>query len=50
MYRRTVAEILSPPGGLILVCGMSIGSQDVTAGYARTGRAPLAETVTFVEG
>lgn len=50
VYRRTVAEILSPSGGLILFCGMSIGFEDVTVGYARTGRAPLAETVTFVEG
>jgi nitroreductase len=50
VYRRTVAEILSPPDELILFCGMSIGFEDVTAGYARTGRAPLDETVTFVEG
>ncbi|MFF7752385.1 nitroreductase [Streptomyces sp. NPDC007971] len=49
VYRRTVAEILSPPDGLILFCGMSIGFEDVTVGYARTGRAPLDETVTFVE-
>ncbi|WP_203980119.1 nitroreductase [Planotetraspora silvatica] len=50
VYRRTVAEVLSPPDGLILFCGMSIGFEDVTVGYARTGRAPLEETVTFVEG
>ena len=50
VYRRTVAEVLSPPDGLILFCGMSIGFEDVTVGYARTGRAPLDETVTFVEG
>ncbi|WP_203881205.1 nitroreductase [Planotetraspora kaengkrachanensis] len=50
VYRRTVAEILSPPEGLILFCGMSIGFEDVTVGCARTGRAPLEETVTFVEG
>jgi nitroreductase len=50
VYRRTVAEILSPPDELILFCGMSIGFEDVTVGYARTGRAPLDETVTFVEG
>jgi hypothetical protein len=29
---------------------MSIGFEDVTVGYARTARAPLDETVTFVEG
>jgi nitroreductase len=50
VYRKTVAEIVSPPDGLILFCGMSIGLEDVTVGYARTGRAPLDETVMFVEG
>ncbi|MEV4124373.1 nitroreductase [Nocardia sp. NPDC049707] len=49
VYRKTVAEIVSPPDGLILFCGMSIGFEDVTVGYSRTGRAPLDETVTFVE-
>lgn len=49
-YRRTVAEVLSPPDELILFCGMSIGYEDVTVDYARTGRALLDETVTFVEG
>jgi nitroreductase len=47
-YRKTVAEVLSPPDELILFCGMSIGFEDVTVGYTRTGRAPLDETVTFV--
>jgi hypothetical protein len=36
--------------GLILFCGMSIGYEDLTVSYARTGRAPLDETVTFVGG
>ncbi|MGV5038185.1 nitroreductase [Streptomyces sp. NRAIS4] len=49
-YHKTVAEVLSPPDGLILFCGMSIGFEDVTAGDARIGRAPLDETVTFVDG
>ena len=48
--RETVAEFLSPPDGLVLFCGMSIGYEDPTVGYARTGRAPLDETVTFVGG
>ncbi|MFE9453127.1 nitroreductase [Streptomyces sp. NPDC006739] len=47
-FHTTVAEILSPPEGLVLFCGMSIGYEDVTAGDPRTGRAPLDETVTFV--
>ena len=50
VYRKTVAEVLSPRGGLILFCGMSIGYEDVTVRYTRTGRAPLDETVTFVDG
>ncbi|MEU4409796.1 nitroreductase [Streptosporangium sp. NPDC023963] len=49
VYRKTVAEVLSPPDGLILFCGVSIGFEDATVGCARTGRAPLDETVTFVE-
>jgi hypothetical protein len=48
--RATVAEFLSPPDGLILFCGMSIGYEDPTVNYVRTGRAPLDETVTFVDG
>lgn len=49
-YHRTVAEVLSPPDELMLFCGMSIGFEDITATYTRTGRAPLDETVTFVDG
>ena len=47
--RKTVADILSPPDELILFCGMSIGHEDVAVGYTRTGRAPLDETVTFIQ-
>ncbi|MFD1519840.1 nitroreductase [Pseudonocardia yunnanensis] len=49
-FHKTVAEILSPPDELILFCGMSIGFEDVTVHHPRTGRAPLDETVTFIEG
>jgi len=50
VYRRTVAELISPPDGLVLFCGVSIGFEDPddAARHARTGRAPLGETVTFV--
>jgi hypothetical protein len=41
---------VSPPAELILFCGMSIGYEDFTVPYIRTGRAPLEETVTFVQG
>ena len=48
--RKSVAEIVSPPAELLLFCGMSIGYEDETVPYIRTGRAPLHETVTFVPG
>jgi nitroreductase len=48
VYRKTVAKVLSPPDGLILYCGMSIGYEDETVAHPRTGRAPLDETVTFL--
>jgi len=48
--RQTVAEVLSPPDGLILYCGMSIAYEDSTVNYTRTGRAPLNETVKFIGG
>ncbi len=47
-FHRTVAEVLSPPDGLMLFCGMSIGFEDRAVEHARTGRAPLDETVTLV--
>ncbi|MEV0204884.1 MULTISPECIES: nitroreductase [unclassified Streptomyces] len=49
-FHRSVAEVVSPPKELMLFCGMSIGFEDVTAEQPRTGRAPLEETVTFVDG
>ena len=49
VYRKTVAEVLSPAGELILYCGMSIGFEDVTVREDHTGRAPLDETVMFVD-
>lgn len=48
--RTSVAEALSPPDGLILFCGMSIGYEDPAVSHHRTGRAPLGETVTFIDG
>ncbi|GLY64932.1 nitroreductase [Amycolatopsis taiwanensis] len=50
VYRETVAEVVSPPDGFILFCGMSIGFEDTSANHARIERAPLAETVTFLDG
>jgi nitroreductase len=48
VYHRTVAEVVSPAAGLMLFCGMSIGFEDTTANYVRIDRAPLRETVTFL--
>ncbi|AEW98497.1 nitroreductase [Streptantibioticus cattleyicolor] len=50
VYRSTVAEIVSPPSDLILFCGLSIGYEDAAAPQTRTDRAPLGETVTFLDG
>lgn len=47
--RETVADVVSPTEGLILFCGLSIGYEDPAVSYIRTGRAPLDETVTFVD-
>ncbi|MEV6130280.1 nitroreductase [Streptomyces violaceusniger] len=49
-FRESVAEIVSPPEELMLFCGMSIGYEDVTESTGRTGRAPLDETVRFIDG
>lgn len=47
-FHAAVAEVVSPPEGLMLFCGMSIGYDDAAVKHPRTGRAPLSETVTFV--
>jgi len=49
-FHRTVAEVVSPPDGLLLFCGMSIGFEDDTVDLGRAERAPLDETVTFIDG
>ena len=49
VYRKTVAEVLSPPSELILYCGMSIGFEDVKVHEDHIGRAPLDETAIFVD-
>lgn len=47
-FRKTVADIVSPPDELMLFCGMSIGYEDVTARESRHRRVPLEESVTFL--
>ncbi len=46
---HSVLQMAWSPGELILYCGMSIGFEDVTVHEDHTGRAPLDETVTFVD-
>lgn len=47
--RESVADIVEPPDELMLFCGMSIGYRDPHEVYIRTGRAPITETVTFID-
>ena len=48
-FHTSVAEVVFPPDRLMLFCGMSIGYEDAAVDFARTGRAPLDETVTLIE-
>ncbi|WP_330270527.1 nitroreductase [Lentzea sp. NBC_00516] len=48
-FTASVAEVVAPPEGLVLFCGMSIGYADTAVVEPRTGRAPLAETVTYLD-
>lgn len=47
-FHRSVAEVVAPPDDLMLFCGLSIGYENTSVTEPRTGRAPLAETVSFV--
>jgi nitroreductase len=48
-YHRSVAEVIAPPPERMLVCGMSIGFADPAFTPPRIPRAPLSETVTFLD-
>ena len=48
-YHRTVAEVIKPPEGHVLACGMSIGYADPQEPQPPTSRAPLSELVTFLD-
>jgi nitroreductase len=50
VYHRTAAETVRPPSGLLLFAGLSIGFEDPSVPHARIDRAPLSETVTFLDG
>lgn len=47
-YHRSVAEVLRPPGNLVLACGMSVGYADPDVPKAAMPRMPLSDAVTFV--
>ncbi|GAA1926104.1 nitroreductase [Streptantibioticus ferralitis] len=49
VYHGTVAEIVSPSESLMLFCGMSVGHADPVRPCVRVARAPLNETVTFLD-
>jgi nitroreductase len=48
MYRTTVSETVGAPDTHHLLCGLAIGYERDNAPRARTDRAPLTETVTFI--
>ncbi|MEV7624045.1 nitroreductase [Actinoplanes sp. NPDC089786] len=48
-YHRSVAEVIAPPPHRTLVCGLSIGFADPAWAPPRIRRAPLSETVTFLD-
>ena len=48
-YHRTVAEVIRPPNGHVLACGMSIGYADPQEPHPPMPRAPLPEVVTFLD-
>lgn len=48
-YHRSVAEVIKPPAGHVLACGMSIGYADPEEPQPSMPRAPLSEVVTFLD-
>ncbi|GIE85707.1 Nitroreductase [Actinoplanes regularis] len=48
-YHLSVAEVTAPQPERMLFCGMSIGFADPTVTHPRIRRAPLSETVTFLD-
>lgn len=48
MFRKTVSEAVGADDGLVLVCGVAVGFEKEGVPRLRTGRADIAETVTFI--
>lgn len=50
MYRKTVSQIVGADDGLLLFCGVAVGFEKEGVPRLRTGRADMAETVSFIGG
>ncbi|OPC77213.1 NADH dehydrogenase [Embleya scabrispora] len=48
MYRKTVGHIVGADDGLVLFCGVAVGFEKEGVPRLRTGRADMAETVSFL--
>ncbi|WTW92148.1 nitroreductase [Streptomycetaceae bacterium NBC_01309] len=48
MYRKTVGQTVGVDDGRVLLCGVSVGFEKEDVPRLRTGRADMAETVSFV--
>ncbi|MCF2528754.1 nitroreductase [Yinghuangia soli] len=48
VYRKTVSELVGADDGLVLFCGMAVGFEKPGVPPLRTGRADLAEIVSFI--
>ncbi|MBO3674431.1 nitroreductase [Streptomyces sp. NEAU-YJ-81] len=48
MYRKTVSQMVGADDGLELFCGVSMGFEKEGVSRPRTGRADMAETVSFL--
>jgi hypothetical protein len=48
MYRKTVSEIVGADDGRVLFCGVAVGFEKEGVPRLRTGRADMAETVSFI--
>jgi hypothetical protein len=48
VFRETVSEIVRPGDGRVLFCGVAVGFEKQGMPPVRTGRAHMAETVSFI--
>lgn len=48
VYRKTVSEMVGADDGLVMFCGVAVGFEKPDVPPLRTGRADMAETVSFI--